>query len=87
MVVIEPASDGNSGVWCDPEIADLVAALNKAGIRTVASCSGHGYRPGNIALADGRWLTIAPDRETNQRIERLFPIDINGDHVAAGGQP
>lgn len=78
MVVIERDSAGTPTVWCDPEIADLVVALNKAGVRTVASCSGHGHRPGSIALADGRWLTIASDRETHRRIESMFPVDING---------
>ncbi len=78
MVVIERDADGTPTVWCDPEIADLVVALNKAGVRTVASCSGHEHRPGSIALADGRWLTIASDRETHRRIESMFPVDING---------
>lgn len=52
MVTVKP------GVWCDPCIASLVAALNYGGIETVASCCGHGQRPGNIVLADGRFLTI-----------------------------
>lgn len=34
-----------AGGCCDPCIADLVAALNAGGLRTVASCCGHGYRP------------------------------------------
>lgn len=83
MVVIERDAAGKPTVWCDPEIADLVAALNKAGIRTVASCSGHGHRPGSIALKDGRWLTISPDDETYRRIEALFPVDINGERHGA----
>ena len=39
-------------------IADIVAALNAAGIITVASCCGHGKMPGNIALEDGRELEV-----------------------------
>jgi hypothetical protein len=40
-------------------IADVVAALNAANIRTVASCCGHGQQDGNVMLVDGRVLTIA----------------------------
>ena len=70
------------GVWCDPCIAPLVAALNDAGIATIASCCGHGHRPGVIALADGRELVIAPDFDTARRIDALFPVDINGEVMA-----
>lgn len=52
MVVLKP------GVWCDPCIAPLVAALNAWGIETIASCCGHGRNDGSILLADGRTLTI-----------------------------
>ncbi len=41
--------------WC---IHHIVAALNAGGIETVASCCGHGTRPGRIDLQDGRTLTI-----------------------------
>lgn len=67
----------------DPCIIPMVDALNAGGIETVASCCGHGHRPGNIILADGRWLTISPDHETAHRIEALFPLDINGAEVAS----
>lgn len=75
------------GVWCDPCIAPLVKALNESddlprvpsrlnpdGVTTVASCCGHGKRPGHIALADGRWLTIhsAPSEPTE--VERLRKV-------------
>lgn len=66
-------------VWCDPCLVPLVKALNDAGIRTIASCCGHGYRPGWIALADGQHLVVAQDQETFMQIERLFPVDINGE--------
>jgi len=39
-------------------IADIVAALAAANIKTVASCCGHNTQPGVIALADGRTLTL-----------------------------
>ena len=40
-------------------IADIVAALNAAGIETMASCCGHGKCPGDIILADGRNITVS----------------------------
>ena len=45
--------------WC---IAEIVAALNAGGVRTVASCCGHQRRHGRIDLVDGRVLTILPSR-------------------------
>lgn len=39
-------------------VADLVAALNAANIRTVASCCGHGKMLGDIRLEDGRVIKI-----------------------------
>lgn len=74
MVFVAP------GVFCDPEIADLVRALNRGGIKTFASCSGHGHRPGSIALSDGRWLLIAKDEEEFRKLD-LSPVDINGDKI------
>lgn len=62
MVVLRRHPDGTPSVWCDPEIADIVQALNAGGVPTVASCSGHGNHPGNIALTDGRELIIADEQ-------------------------
>jgi len=45
--------------WC---ISDIVAALTRAGIRTQASCCGHGRIPGWIGLEDGRELWIVDRR-------------------------
>jgi hypothetical protein len=56
----------------DSCIAPIVRALNDAGVITVASCCGHGKQPGNIALADGREIIIAPDYETGRRIDAMF---------------
>lgn len=79
MVVIARDENGKPTVWCDPEIVDLVTALNTGSLRTLSSCSGHGHRPGYIALADGRWLIVANDGE-RKIIDAAFPVDINGAH-------
>jgi hypothetical protein len=39
-------------------IAGLVAALQGGGIDMLGSCCGHGRNPGEIALADGRILSL-----------------------------
>lgn len=54
-------------------IASLVKALNAGGVQTIASCCGHGKRPGNIALADGRELIIAADYEMGRLVDKSFP--------------
>lgn len=41
--------------WC---IHQIVAALNAGGVRTVASCCGHGKQDGRIDLEGGRILLI-----------------------------
>ena len=50
--------DGEKVVHIDECIADLVLALNDAGVYTIASCCGHEYPPGEILLKDGRILMI-----------------------------
>lgn len=67
MVVLKRDETGRPTVWCDPEIADLVAALNAGGVPTVGSCSGHGEKPGWIGLADGRQLLICATAEELKR--------------------
>lgn len=42
----------------DSCIADLVQALNSAGLYTRTCCCGHGKADGNIELHDGRMLVI-----------------------------
>lgn len=79
MVIVQNGADGRPEAWCDPCIATLVKALNDGGLLTVASCCGHGNRPGWVALKDGRQLVIARDLTECHRIEALFPADINGD--------
>ena len=61
----------------DPCISELVHVLNVGGVQTVASCCGHGKRPGSIALADGRELVIAESYEQARQIDAAFP-DIHG---------
>lgn len=65
----------------DSCIAPLVNALNGAEILTVASCCGHFKRPGNIALADGRELIVAPDYETARQVDKAFPPIFAADSI------
>lgn len=55
-------SHTGSGHWAhkpiDSCIADLVEALQNAGINMLGSCCGHGKRSGEIALADGRVIRV-----------------------------
>ncbi len=57
----------------DSCVAPIVRALNDAGIITIASCCGHGKRPANVALADGREIFIVPNFETARKLDLLFP--------------
>ena len=60
--LILPKANGNmEPVGIDSCIASIVEALNKSGIRTIASCCGHGKINGSIILADGRELLIRDD--------------------------
>jgi len=62
----------------DSCLAPLVELLNTNGMPTVASCCGHGWRPGNIALRDGRELMIARHYWEARYIDACLPIDIHG---------
>jgi hypothetical protein len=77
MITLRTDESGKPTVWCDPEIADLVNALNTGELSTVASCSGHGHRPGRISLKDGRELLVMNSEQVDV-VERLFATDING---------
>ncbi len=57
--IIKTNAAGIPTIWCDACLASLIQALNEAGMRTVASCCGHGEHPPMIALADGREIFIA----------------------------
>lgn len=75
---VELLAIGGRQVEVDVEIAPIVRALNACGVATKASCSGHGYRPANIVLRDGREIIIARDHAEARMIDRLFPLNING---------
>lgn len=78
MVVLDRNAEGVPTIWCDPEIADIVAALNTHGLKTDASCSGHGHVAGLVSLADGREVLIAKDAAQRDLMMSVFPTDING---------
>ena len=44
-------------------ISQLVAALEAGGCEPVASCCGHGKKPGSVMLRDGRELRILPAKK------------------------
>ena len=57
----------NGRVQCiDFCIHHIVAALNAGGVRTVASCCGHGNMKGNIILEDGRVLIIQQEPKSTE---------------------
>lgn len=62
----------------DKCIWKLIYILNQNGFKTVSSCCGHGNRPGNIMLKDGRELIIAKNYAEGRKIDKLFPLDIHG---------
>jgi hypothetical protein len=74
-------------VSVDPCIEDLVLALNARGLSTIASCCGHGRRPGSIVLADGRELHVTYSRREGDALRSLFPLDIHGHLVDAPERP
>lgn len=61
-----------NGAFCDPCLAPIVKALNDGGIKTVASCCGHGRIPATIILDGDIWLTI-----TTRADAPKFDGDIN----------
>ena len=67
MEITIPANLSRTGfarlktIGVDRCLAPIIRSLNDAGVLTDACCCGHGKRPGNIALADGRMLDIYPD--------------------------
>lgn len=56
----------------DSCLADIVQALNDAGVYTAGCCCGHGQRPGSIILHDGRELIMPTIRHTPQQIEEAY---------------
>lgn len=70
MTVLKRDDAGEPTVWCDPCLTPLVKALNDAGLRTVASCCGHGSGVGRIAMACGQELFLLPDYDSAARAYR-----------------
>ena len=68
---------GQKMIGVDRCIAQVVEALLEADIQTVASCCGHGNRPGRISLIDGRELIIVKDAAEAEHVCRGYP-DIHG---------
>jgi len=60
-------------------LVDIIKALNSAGIKTLASCCGHGNINGIISLADGREFMILPDYETARKYDGLVFSNIQGE--------
>jgi hypothetical protein len=63
----------NTRGHCDPCLAPYVQALNDAGLDTLASCCGHGRRPGSIMMRSGQVLLILADRDEFGRVDGLWP--------------
>ena len=59
----------NKGV--DACIADIVDALNTAGIYTANCCCGHGKHDGEIILHDGRVLVIPLNKQASPKPDTL----------------
>ena len=64
----------------DKCLAPIVIALNNSGIKTVASCCGHGYIPGRITLRDGRELVVMDSKQCNSFFD-LFTTTIHGEKI------
>lgn len=54
-------------------IASIIQMFNDAGYQTVASCCGHGVRPGVISLENGTELILCYSYEQTRMIEKLYP--------------
>ena len=59
-------------IHVDRCIAPIVRALHMCHVTTLASCCGHGVRPGHILLQNGRQVWITWNREQAERISALF---------------
>lgn len=66
----------------DDCLVPIVDALNKGGVTTVACCCGHGNRWGNVILADGRELIIAPDFESARAFDKIHGRPIHDERRA-----
>lgn len=71
MVVVERDADEVATVWCDPCIEQVVRALNTNGLRTIASCCGHGTHPTSVLLSDGRTVLVVDDATASRVYDLL----------------
>jgi len=62
---------GDGGI--DPCLVPIITVLNEGGIETIASCCGHGRRPGSIILKDERELIICRNRKIAKNITNNCP--------------
>lgn len=65
-------------VAIDHCIHKIVAALNAAGMETLASCCGHGQGVGSILLEDGRVLYIAQQEWEDGVCQHRPPDSLTG---------
>lgn len=72
----------DADTWCDPCIEPLVRALNDGGLRTIASCCGHGRRPSSVVFSDDRVLLVLSSIEDYDSLAGLWP-GINGEPALA----
>jgi hypothetical protein len=59
-------------VGVDSCIANLIQELNGLGYKTVASCCGHGVRPGVISFADGGQFLLIDSFSELEKINELI---------------
>jgi len=60
----------------DSCIFSMVKMFNENGYETIASCCGHGKIPSSIALTDGRFIDIHPNRESwIKKAERIKELE------------
>lgn len=62
-------------IQCDWELATEIAYLNLRGIKTVASCSGHGKLPSNICVSENHeqdMIDLGYESEINEFGVLLF---------------
>lgn len=58
--------------YVDECLADIIKALNDAGIKTVASCCGHQKIESSIVLKDGREISIRKYKERKRMTKEEF---------------
>ena len=81
-----PGSHRRRLVAVDRCIADIVQALNVAGVVTDASCCGHGKTNGSILLSDGRVIEIYPDRDAWERLAPSADVSRSQAEPQDGGE-